>query len=118
MTCCSRCRGWLARDTRSKSSSRCQAPITGREARTSSKAQLTSLHGDCTGTRQKESTMTASTTAVPYDTVIEEPLPKDTAKVSWGAIIAGLVVALGAWIILSVLGLAVGLSSVDPSQPA
>jgi hypothetical protein len=50
--------------------------------------------------------------------VVDEPLYRDTAKVSWASIIAGLVVALGAWVLLTILGLAVGLSSVDPSHPA
>ncbi len=51
--------------------------------------------------------------------VLDEPLlPRATARVSWGAIFAGLVVALGTWILLTVLGLAIGLSSVDPSHPA
>ncbi len=50
--------------------------------------------------------------------VTSEPLYRDAARVSWGAIIAGLVVALGAWVLLTILGLAVGLSSVDPSHPA
>ena len=50
--------------------------------------------------------------------VVAEPVYRDTAKVSWGSIIAGLVVALGAWVLLTILGLAVGLSSVDPSHPA
>ena len=50
--------------------------------------------------------------------VLGEPLYRDTAKVSWGSIIAGLVVALGVWVLLTILGLAVGLSSVDPSNPA
>lgn len=42
----------------------------------------------------------------------------ESERVSWGAILGGLTVALGAWILLSVLGLAVGLSSVDPNHPA
>lgn len=39
-------------------------------------------------------------------------------KLSWGAILGGTVVALGVLILLYSLGLALGLSSVDPSNPS
>ena len=37
-------------------------------------------------------------------------------RVSWGAIFAGAIVALASWILLYAIGLAVGLSSVDPAD--
>jgi hypothetical protein len=62
--------------------------------------------------------MMTSSVVTPAVSVVEESLVRDTVKVSWGSIIAGLVVALGAWVLLSVLGLAVGLSAVDPTEPS
>lgn len=67
--------------------------------------------------------MTTSTVSVPEEVVIHDEalrrdVVRDAVKVSWSAILAGLVVALGAWVFLSVLGLALGLSQVDPSAPA
>jgi hypothetical protein len=38
-------------------------------------------------------------------------------KLSWGAIFGGTFVALGVWVLLYSLGLALGLSSVDPADP-
>ncbi len=38
-------------------------------------------------------------------------------KLSWGAILGGAFVALGMWILLYSLGLALGLSAMDPSDP-
>lgn len=38
-------------------------------------------------------------------------------KLSWGAILGGTFVALGVWVLLYSLGLALGLSSVDPNDP-
>ncbi|WP_041792375.1 hypothetical protein [Stigmatella aurantiaca] len=46
-----------------------------------------------------------------------EMLPTGTFKLSWGAILGGTFVALGVWILLYALGLALGLSSVDPADP-
>jgi hypothetical protein len=40
------------------------------------------------------------------------------ARISWGAIFAGAVAALGVWIMLYALGLALGLSSLDPNDPS
>jgi hypothetical protein len=40
------------------------------------------------------------------------------AKVSWGAIFAGGIAALGIWIMLYALGLALGLSAIDPHDPS
>lgn len=48
----------------------------------------------------------------------ERVVPRPVVKLSWGSILGGLVVALGVWLMLTVLGLAIGLSAVDPNQPA
>jgi hypothetical protein len=44
-------------------------------------------------------------------------IPGVPFKLSWGAIFGGTFVALGMWILLYALGLALGLSSVDPADP-
>lgn len=41
---------------------------------------------------------------------------RDVHRVSWGALFAGAIVALASWILLYAIGLAVGLSSVDPGD--
>lgn len=46
-----------------------------------------------------------------------EAVPGIPFKLSWGAIFGGTFVALGVWILLYALGLALGLSSVDPADP-
>jgi hypothetical protein len=46
-----------------------------------------------------------------------EAIPGIPFKLSWGAIFGGTFVALGVWILLFALGLALGLSSVDPTDP-
>jgi hypothetical protein len=66
--------------------------------------------------------MMTSNVAVPEEVLVEDQIlrrdvVRDTVKVSWSSIIAGLVVALGAWVLLSVLGLALGLSQADPNDP-
>lgn len=65
--------------------------------------------------------MMSSNAAIPDEETIEEieaaPLIRETAKVSWGSILAGLVVTLGTWILLTALGVALGLSQADPSNP-
>jgi hypothetical protein len=65
--------------------------------------------------------MMTSNAAVPEEGIgMSEPLRPDildtSNKVHWGSIIAGLVVALGAWLILTVLGLALGLSQAEPGD--
>jgi hypothetical protein len=40
-----------------------------------------------------------------------------TYHISWGAVFGGAVVALGLWILLHTLGLAVGLTAIDPDKP-
>lgn len=44
--------------------------------------------------------------------------PSTTAKLSWGGLIGGLFVAVGVWLLLTVLGLAVNLSAIDPNDPS
>jgi hypothetical protein len=44
--------------------------------------------------------------------------PGTAYKLSWGAIFGGTFVALGVWILLYSLGLALGLSAMDPSNPS
>ena len=44
--------------------------------------------------------------------------PEKAGRLSWGGLIGGLLVALAVWIALTVLGLAVNLSAIDPSNPA
>jgi hypothetical protein len=46
-----------------------------------------------------------------------EAVPGIPLKLSWGAILGGTFVALGVWVLLYALGLALGLSSVDPGDP-
>ncbi len=46
-----------------------------------------------------------------------EAIPGVPFKLSWGAIFGGTFVALGVWVLLYALGLALGLSSVDPNDP-
>jgi hypothetical protein len=46
-----------------------------------------------------------------------EAIPGIPFKLSWGAIFGGTFVALGVWILLLTLGLALGLSSVDSTDP-
>lgn len=65
--------------------------------------------------------MMTSNVSVPEEGfVTNEPLRTDLVdtsnKVHWGSIIAGLVVALGVWLILTVLGLALGLSQAEPGN--
>lgn len=47
-----------------------------------------------------------------------EAVPGVPLKLSWSAIFGGTFVALGVWILLYALGLALGLSSVDPNDPS
>lgn len=49
-------------------------------------------------------------------TVGPHPSPV-TAGVRWGAVFAGTLVAAGAWILLHLLGMAVGLSAIEPHEP-
>jgi hypothetical protein len=49
------------------------------------------------------------------DVVVEQV--GDRPRLSWGAIFGGAVTALGLWVLLYALGLAAGLSSLDPAHP-
>jgi ElaB/YqjD/DUF883 family membrane-anchored ribosome-binding protein len=50
------------------------------------------------------------------DRSISSPLTADLRRVSWGAILAGVVVALALHVLLSMLGAGVGLATVQPTQ--
>lgn len=59
--------------------------------------------------------MAIETTTVPVSTTpLPQPVPM---KLSWGAIFGGAVAALAIWLMLYALGLALGLSAIDPNQP-
>lgn len=47
---------------------------------------------------------------------VEEHLPAVVRRISWGAIIAGLVIALVVQLLLGILGLAIGANSINPLQ--
>lgn len=54
-------------------------------------------------------------------TNIATPIPAapiHTFQLRWSALFGGLVVALGTWLLLTVLGLAAGLSAMNPADPA
>lgn len=66
--------------------------------------------------------MMTSNVAVPeevivHDETLRRDVVRDAVKVSWSSILAGLVVALGASVLLTVLGLALGLSQAEPGDP-
>ena len=44
--------------------------------------------------------------------------PARGIRLSWGGVIGGLLVAIAVWLALSVLGLAVNLTALDPQNPA
>ncbi|XXF79320.1 hypothetical protein P2318_06090 [Myxococcaceae bacterium GXIMD 01537] len=55
-----------------------------------------------------------TTTTVPP---VGKTVPGTPYKLSWGAILGGAFVALGVWILLYALGMALGLTSVNPDNP-
>lgn len=57
-----------------------------------------------------------TTTSYPSTTAYSTVAPSYVRRISWGAIIAGLIVALVCQILLSMLGVAIGASTVDPLQ--
>lgn len=63
---------------------------------------------------------TTDRTTPASSTVRDDSIPiRDRLQhVSWGAIFAGLVIAIGVQILLSLLGIGVGLVAVDPTDPA
>jgi hypothetical protein len=58
----------------------------------------------------------AANPAFPEDYPVT-PAYRSEVKLSWGALFGGVFVTLGVWVLLTVLGLAIGLSSIDPSDP-
>lgn len=62
--------------------------------------------------------MTTSDVVVAPAVLPEQAVVPRSVKLSWGALLGGLFVALGVWLLLTVLGLAVGLSAIDPNHPA
>lgn len=75
----------------------------------------TPRHGDPDTPRTRGST----THDADIDVVRKTPLFERTGfRLSWGAILAGLVIALVSQIVLAVLGIAVGLTIWDPGDPA
>ena len=62
--------------------------------------------------------VTATTAEVPVTgTAVPEGAPKLPARISWGAVFAGGVVAVTVGAMLNVLGLAIGATTLDPAQP-
>src|SRR5436190_8521798 len=57
-----------------------------------------------------------TTTSYPSTTAYPSVAPNYTRRISWGAIIAGLIVTLVCQILLSMLGVAIGAATVDPLQ--
>jgi hypothetical protein len=49
--------------------------------------------------------------------VVTETRGTSTFHISWGAVFGGTFVALGIWILLHTLGLAAGLTAIDPESP-
>ncbi len=62
--------------------------------------------------------MTTSDVVVAPAALPEQAVPPRVVKLSWGALFGGMFAALGVWLLLTVLGLAIGLSAIDPSRPA
>jgi hypothetical protein len=55
-----------------------------------------------------------SPAAAPAVGPVPAPLVVTPIRVSWGAILAGTVVSIGSWLLLHLVGMAVGLTAVDP----
>ena len=55
-------------------------------------------------------------TSYPSTTAYPSVAPNYTRRISWGAIIAGLIVALVTQIVLTMLGVAIGAATIDPLQ--
>jgi hypothetical protein len=53
---------------------------------------------------------------LPRDTVVTQPSITPMRRISWGAIIAGTVIAVAVGILLALLGLAIGLGAINPAQ--
>lgn len=61
--------------------------------------------------------MTTENAAVAAPEMAATP-PERAGRLSWGGLVGGLFVALAVWILLTILGLAVSLAAIDPSNPA
>lgn len=57
-----------------------------------------------------------TTTSYPSTTAYPSVAPNYTRRISWGAIIAGLIVALVTQILFTMLGVAIGAATIDPLQ--
>jgi hypothetical protein len=57
-----------------------------------------------------------TTTSYPSTTAYPSVAPNYTRRISWGAIIAGLIVTLVCQILLSMLGVAIGAATINPTQ--
>src|SRR5688572_27849864 len=57
--------------------------------------------------------MAVETTTTGIERATRLPVP----KLSWGAIFGGAVAAIGVWILLYALGIAMGLSTINPNNP-
>ena len=64
----------------------------------------------------KEEVVHHTTTSYPSTTAYPSVAPNYIRRISWGAIIAGLIVALVTQILLSMLGVAIGAATVNPTQ--
>lgn len=63
-------------------------------------------------------TVTYSSVVPPETTVRRTLFPGPPTRISWGAIFAGAVAALSLWILLTVFGLALGVSAIDAAHPS
>ncbi|RYZ94134.1 MAG: hypothetical protein EOP47_28435, partial [Sphingobacteriaceae bacterium] len=61
---------------------------------------------------------TSNNTTVHHDRMTVSDMPLWYNRISWGAIFAGLVIALAVQILLTLLGAAIGLSTINPSSEA
>ena len=61
--------------------------------------------------------MTTENAAVLSPVMAAAP-PERAGRLSWGGLTSGLFVALAVWVLLTVLGLAVSLAAIEPSNPA
>jgi hypothetical protein len=59
---------------------------------------------------------TATGTVADTTTAVASPLTADLRRVSWGAILAGVVVALALHVLLTLLGAGIGLATLEPAQ--
>lgn len=58
----------------------------------------------------------APTTTTSTETIITEPVARHSIELSWKSILAGVVSGLAIWMMLYTLGIAVGLTTIDPAR--